>query len=413
MSLLRRIMILSIPFAMGCVCSASTPGVTGQNAVTNHVKNISSVEFAKNLGAGWNFGNQFDAFKEGVYDETAWGNPRTTPGLFKKLKEYGFSSVRIPVTWLGRTGESPDYTIDKAFIDRLAEVVGYAEDAGLNVIINIHHDGADGKNWLDPKGSAADPALQAATKKHITAIWTQIAERFKDKGDFLIFESFNEIHDGGWGWGDNIKDGGKQYQVLNEWNQTFVDAVRATGGNNATRFLGVPSYCTNPDLAIAFFEKPKDSVDDRLLVAVHFYDPTTYAIEAKFTEWGHTAAPDKKEKWGDEENVTDKFDKLQAKFPANGTGLYIGEWGATRRSNERDEKFRDYYIAYVAKSAAERGIPMFFWDNNSPSAGHEAFGVINHADGTLLPQGEEVVKAIIGAQSPTVTLQDIYRQAPE
>lgn len=104
-----------------------------------------------------------------------------------------------------------------------------------------------------------------------------------------MFEAFNEIHDGGWGWGDNRKDGGKQYRTLNEWNQTFVDAVRATGGENATRFLGIPGYCTNPSLTMENLVLPTDPANDRLLVAVHFYDPSEFAIEAKYTEWGHTA----------------------------------------------------------------------------------------------------------------------------
>lgn len=406
---LKIFLISCLALTFGSTFAASSHA---DDTVPAKKQDISSVEFARNLAPGWNLGNQFDAFKEGVLDETAWGNPKVTPQLFENLKKYGFKSVRIPVTWLGRTGEAPDFTIDSKFLDRVASMVEQAERAGLNVIINIHHDGADGKNWLDPKGSAANPAKQEATIARIKTTWRQIADRFADKGDFLIFEGFNEIHDGGWGWGDNRKDGGKQYKVLNEWNQAFVDAVRATGGNNATRFLGVPGYCTNPELTLEHFVKPTDSADDRLLVSVHFYDPTTFAIEAKFTEWGHTASKDKKEAWGDEENATGTFKKLHDKFIAEGTGLYIGEWGATRRANPRDEKFRLYYIAYVSKAATEAGIPLFFWDNNSPAAGHEAFGVINHADGTFLPQGEAVVKAIMQSADPDVTLQSIYDAAP-
>ena len=169
-------------------------------------------------------------------------------------------------------------------MDRVAEVVGYAENAGLNAIVNIHHDGADSSYWLNIKEAAKNESKNTAIKVELKAVWMQIAERFKDKGNFLAFESMNEIHDGGWGWGENRTDGGKQYAVLNEWNQVFVDAVRAVGGENADRFLGVPGYCTNPELTISSFILPTDKVRNRLMVAVHFYDPYEYTLNATYSE---------------------------------------------------------------------------------------------------------------------------------
>ena len=244
-------------------------------------------EIAASLGLGWNLGNQLDAHNNGVADETAWGNQPTTQALFDQLAASGITSVRIPVTWLGHVGEAPDYTIEADYLNRVAEVVGYAENAGLNAIINIHHDGADSQYWLNIKSSATDDAVNESVKVQLKAMWTQIAERFRDKGNFLVFEAMNEIHDGGWGWGDNRTDGGKQYAVLNEWNQVFVDAVRATGGNNTERYLGVPGYVTNIDLTVENFVLPTDAVQNRLMVAVHFYDPNEYTLNAKFSEWGH------------------------------------------------------------------------------------------------------------------------------
>lgn len=426
MTIFRKLLAFGIGMAVSMSCSSShkdapdsldppSPPAADSTAVEEPeppLSTLSSVEFARHLGAGWNLGNQFDSFNNGLAGETAWGNPRATSDLFKRLKEYGFSSVRIPITWLGQFGEAPDFTINPAWLNRIAEVVGYAEKAGLKAIINIHHDGADGSHWLNPKGCAADPTLQESTIAQIKAIWSQIARRFADKDHFLIFESFNEIHDGGWGWGDNRNDGGKQYKVLNEWNQAFVDAVRAAGGYNETRFLGLPGYCTNPDLTIANFVRPNDPAADRLLVAVHFYDPTTFAIEAKYTEWGHTGTKGKKESWGDEDNARQTMKKLNDKFIAAGTGVYVGEWGATRRANQRDEDFRLYYISYVGKVAADYGIPLFFWDNGSTATGHEAFGVVRHSDGVLLDKGQGVVDAIMHGLDPDVTLQSIYDSAP-
>lgn len=375
-----------------------------------------SVGYARALGLGWNLGNQFDANNNGVAGETVWGNPKTTQQLFDKLVEAGISSVRIPITWLGQYGSAPDYTINQAWLDRIAEVVGYAEQAGLRAIINIHHDGADSKNWLNIKAAATNPELNASIKQQIKAIWTQIAQRFADKGQFLMFESFNEIHDGGWGWGSNRNDGGKQYGVLNEWNQEFVDAVRATGGNNATRFLGVPGYVTNPDLTIQHFVKPADTADDRILVAVHYYDPNEFTLTAKFKEWGHTGTASKKATYGDEADVRNTFDKLAEKFTNAGTGLYIGEFGCTTRSAARDELFRLYYLEYVTKAGHDKGFGMILWDNGSNSTGNEAHGYFNHATGAFMStKAQKAIETMVKAfteTDPSYTLDAIYSTAP-
>ncbi len=377
-----------------------------------------SVEMAKLMSLGWNLGNQFDSHNNGVASETAWGNAATTQALFMQLAQSGIKAVRIPVTWLGKFGSAPDYKIDEAWLNRIAEVVGYAENAGLYAIINMHHDGANSAYWLDIKGAATDASKQAAIKEQITAMWGQIAARFADKGHFLMFEAFNEIHDGGWGWGDNRKDGGKQYAALNEWNQTFVDAVRAAGGYNATRFLGIPGYVTNPALTMDHLVLPNDPAGaDRLLVAVHFYDPTQFAIEATATEWGHTGNPANTAGWGDEANVTDTFDKLANKYISAGHGVYVGECGATTRSTERDEAFRLYYIEYVFKAAADRGLAMFFWDNGSAATGKEAFGLFNHTTGRFISsKAEAAVATMVKAfttDDPAYTLQSVYDNAPQ
>ncbi len=377
----------------------------------------SSVDFARVLALGWNLGNQFDAHNNGTASETAWGNPAATQELFNKLAEAGIRSVRIPVTWLGQFGAAPDYTINAAWLDRIAEIVGYAENAGLRAVINIHHDGADSAHWLNIKDAAKDAALNTSIKEQIKALWTQIAQRFADKGQFLMFESFNEIHDGGWGWGENRKDGGKQYAVLNEWNQVFVDAVRATGGNNATRFLGVPGYVTNPDLTLEHFVKPTDSANDRLLVAVHYYDPNDFTLTAKFTEWGHTGDASKKASYGDEGDLRNMFGRLADKYVKAGTGLYIGEFGCTTRANSRDELFRLYYLEYVCKAGHDNGFGMFIWDNGSTGTGNEANGYFNHGSGAFISNKakaavETMVKAFTNTDA-SYTLDAVYQGAPK
>lgn len=388
------------------------PAEPGSNEITGETP----WAVAKSLGLGWNLGNQQDAHSNGVANETIWGNRKATQALFDKLAAAGITTVRIPVTWMGHIGAAPGYEIEKAWLDRVAEVVGYAENAGLNAMVNIHHDGADSSYWLNIKEAAKSESKNTAVKAELEAIWTQIAERFKDKGNFLAFESMNEIHDGGWGWGENRTDGGKQYAVLNEWNQVFVNAVRAVGGENADRFLGVPGYCTNPELTISAFKLPTDKVQNRLMVAVHFYDPYEYTLNAAYSEWGHTGAAGKKVSGGDEDNVKNIFGKLKAAYVDKGIPVYIGEMGCVHRANVREESFRKYYLEYVCKAAKEYGMAPVYWDNGGTGAGKEESGLFNHATGDYLNNAEEIVGAMkkaVFTEDASYTLQSVYNNAPQ
>src|SRR5690554_150814 len=370
---------------------------------------------AHTLGMGWNLGNQLDAHANGTANETIWGNQAATQATFDKLAEAGFASVRIPVTWLGKVGPAPDYAIDNDWLNRVAELVDYAEHAGLNAIINIHHDGADSKYWLNIKDAATNPQVNQAVKEQLAAMWTQIAGKFKDKGDFLIFESMNEIHDGGWGYGTNLNDNGKQYAALNQWNQVFVDAVRATGGNNSERYLGIPGYVTSPQLTIDHLVLPSDPATNRLLISVHYYDPHLYTLEDQFQQWGHSAAADKKADYGDEAHVQEIFGKLKTKFIDKGIPVYIGEMGSVHRSTEAAEAFRKYYLEYICKAARTYGMAPFYWDNGSSAAGRESSGIINHATGEFLNNGADIAAIMVTAitnDDPAYTLETVYDKAP-
>lgn len=369
------------------------------------------------LGVGWNLGNQMDAHNNGVAGETAWGNPKATQATFDAVKRAGFVSVRIPVTWLGQFGESPDYKIKEAWLDRVAELVGYAEKAGLKAIVNIHHDGGDSKYWLDITNAAKDDAVNTRVKAQLKAMWTQIAERFKNTGDFLMFEALNEIHDGKWGWGANRTDGGKQYRVLNEWMQTFVDAVRAVGGENTSRWLGVCGYSANPELTIEHLKIPDDPTKNRIMISVHYYGPTEYTLECKYSEWGHNGAADKKA-GGDvnEEYVKRLFGQLKSIYVDKGYPVYIGETGNSRRGDARAESFRKYFLEYVAKAAQTYGLEILLWDNGSTSAGRESHGYFNHATGAYINNGEDIVKAFVGGYTNTdigYTLESVYNNSPK
>lgn len=373
-------------------------------------------QVAEKLGLGWNLGNQMDAHVDGVSSETGWGNPAATRATFDKVKSAGFSSVRIPVTWLGHIGPAPDYTIDPEWLGRVAELVGYAENAGLNVIINMHHDGADSEYWLNIREAALDPEKDRQINGQISAMWTQIAGKFIDKGDFLIFEAFNEIHDGGWGWGANRTDGGKQYACLNGWNRTFVKAVRSAGGANEDRYLAVPGYCTNPDLTMEYLELPEDVVEDRLMVSVHYYDPNEYTLTAKYPEWGHTAQPGKCAGPDEEEHVKDVFSALHEKFISKGIPVYIGETGCVNRATELEQAFQRYWFEYVLKAAKTYGMSAFVWDNGAKGTGNEQHGFIDHATGEYCSEPARLaVETMVRAMNDgdgSYTLETVYDNAP-
>ena len=333
-----------------------------------------AVKFAESLGFGWNMGNHMDAWytadgKE-ISSETCWGNKEATAETFKKVKEAGYASVRIPITWLGHIGAAPSYTIEEAWLNRVAQLVDWAEEAGLKVIINMHHDGANSEHWLDVKNAALDASVNEKIEAQFSAMWKQIAEKFKDKGNFLIFEPFNEIHDGGWGWGDNRTDGGKQYAIVNGWNQLFVNTVRATGGNNATRYLAVIGYDTDIELTIDNLKLPTDVVENRLIVGVHCYDPYLYTLENQFAQWGHVA--DSSLAPGDKEStLSNRMKKMKDAFVDKGIPVYFGEMGCSERDNETDEVYRRYYLHYFAKAARTYGFAAMVWDNGAEGGGRQ------------------------------------------
>ncbi len=389
-------------------------------------------KMALKLGLGWNMGNHFDAFYNWHYvdangfdwynypSETAWGNVLATQVTFNGVKAAGFTSVRIPVTWLNYIGPAPDYKIDEAWINRVYEVVQFAHNAGLYVIINTHHDEnhAD-DHWLDIKNAVNNSALNTAIKAEIKAFWSQVATRFADCGDWLIMEGFNEINDGGWGWSEDFrKDPTRQCNILNEWNQVFVDAVRATGGNNATRWLGVPTYAANPEYA-KYLKMPDDKAN-KLMLAVHFYDPGDFTIgEKQYSDWGHTGNPSRKASGGDEDHVQDVFGKLYTDYVAKNIPCYLGEFGCSMRakSDARAWAFYLYYMEYVVKAARTYGLPCFLWDNGGDgSAGQEHHGYINHGTGAFLGNSGEVVAKMKKAWFTTsegYTLQTVYDSAPK
>lgn len=418
---------MTLAFATIVSCKGSDSSDSG----THHTSQPSpepqqqdAIAYAQTLGIGWNLGNSLDAHADGVGNETCWGNGKATQATFDAVKRMGFCSVRIPVTWMGHIGAAPDYKIDEAWMNRVAEVAGYARKAGLKAIINVHHDGAASNDngaasfpkgvWLRIDKAMSSQDADTQIKDEITKVWTQIAKRFAAEGEWLVFETFNEIHDGMWGY--PINDA--LYRKMNEWNQTALDAIRATGGNNETRYVGIPCYAANPSFAKAQYVLPKDKAKNRLMVAVHTYDPYDYAGAANTSEWGHTANNNSgsyKESY-----ITTILNNLKNRFISNGIPVYFGEFGCVHRSTERAEAFRKYYLEYNIKNMRDNRIPVMIWDNGTSGSGAEKFGLINHANGSYvrnsdIDDAKEVVELMVNAwnsDSNDYTLESIYNRAP-
>ena len=363
------------------------------------------------LGLGWNLGNHFDAYYQGVSSETAWGNPKATQATFDGVKAAGFTTVRIPVTWMGHIGEAPDYKIEDAWMNRVYEVVGYAEKAGLNVILNTHHDEDHNEgHWQNLANAVDSEEANTQIKAEIAAVWGQIAEKFKDKGDFLMLESFNElIYKSEWYSSSNTE---KRCNVINEWNQVFVDAVRATGGNNATRWLGVPGYAASPNF-LKYLTVPEDPAKKTML-AFHCYDPYDYTIgDKQLPDWGHTGASFP----NGEEEIKALFHGIYTNYIAKDIPIYMGEFGCSLRdkNNAKAWAYYLYYLEYVVKCAKTYGIAPILWDNGAKGYGKECHAYIDHGTGQYIGNSQPAVAAMVKAwktDSEGYTLQTIYNSAP-
>lgn len=323
----------------------------------SEMRDMSTMEIVDEMGLGINLGNTFEACGgwingNSVTDyETAWGSPVITEEMIEGYAAEGFGVLRVPVAWSNLMTE--DYTIAPTYIERVHEVVGWALEDGMYVIMNIHWDGG----WWENFPEDTDECM-----KKYTAIWTQLCDAFGDYGDRLMFESLNE--EGGWDsvWnrysGDN-ENKAVSFQLLNDINQQFVDVVRGSGGNNAERHLLIAGYNTDVDLTCDDLYVMPDDPAGRCAVSVHYYTPSTFCILDADADWGQA-----KTTWGSPRDVAELesyMDKLQKHFIDNGVPVIVGEFGAVAIKNKSDEEVRNYNIE-VVKAAYERGICMVLWD---------------------------------------------------
>lgn len=337
------------------------------------------------MGMGWSYGNQMDAFNSGCADENAWAETKATLATFKGLAAKGFKTVRIPITCLGKVGKAPDYKINEQWLERVVELVGWAKESGLNVIINIQHDGEGSDNWLSVKNFETQ-----STKEKFAAIWKQLAETFKDEGAYLIFEPYNEIHDLDYGTSDeNII---KYSKPMGDLLQLFIDTVRETGGKNTTRWLSCPTYYGRMR-AIDSLIMPEDS-SNRLMVAIHILEPSEFTVEGVSDVWGEDEHKLVSEE--DEEHQETYISESLAKVAAKGYPFYVGDMETSIRDG--DVRFYNlYWLAYIGTCLHKYKASPILWDNGLKGFGKtEHHGYIDHSTGEYMTDQKEGSKDIYG-----------------
>lgn len=363
---------ISLIICLVLICGSMS--VIASAEQTHEDFSLSSLDFVSQIKAGWNLGNTFEAtgrWGEEWRDsytvndvETGWGNPTTTEDMFNMVARQGFNGVRIPVSWYRWVDDDNGYKIDPDWMARVKEIVGYAYSNNMYVILNMHH---DDKDWLNI--GASDSEWTKIMEKYC-AIWTQIANEFKDYDEHLIFEGANEIVNGGNWWGTD-----EDLERVNDVHKHFVETVRATGGNNAKRYLMLST------LGAQWYEHQWGALripngDEHCIIDIHWY-----AVHTDTAEY---------------ENY---MSAIYRKLVSQGTAVVFGECGINK--NQSDEKKVLWARAYFGTSSKYK-IPTFIWDDGGD------FTVLNRR--TLKWASQAQVDAIIdtvGASSNPIVYGDI------
>ena len=335
-----------------------------------------ALAFVRDMKLGWNLGNTFDASNCNWLDdplkyETAWCGAMTTKELILELKNSGFNTIRVPVSWHNHIDEN--HQIDEAWLNRVQEVVDWIYEEDMYIILNIHHD--DDKNYMYPSYDCLD-----SSKKYLTDIWTQLATRFADYDTHLIFETMNEPRQVGtdiewWVPDTNAANAVEAFDCINQMNQTAVDTIRSVNsGHNTERYIMVPAYCASAEFALAGgFEMPEDTLataENRLILSVHAYTPYNFALNRDGT------ADFDISKTSSTTDIDSFMRRLYTKFTAVGKPVVIGEFGALDKGNTES---RTQYAAYYIAMARHYGLTAAWWDNNAINADGECFQIIDRA----------------------------------
>ncbi|MFA9187345.1 cellulase family glycosylhydrolase [Flavobacterium sp. FBOR7N2.3] len=337
-----------------------------------------AVQLAAKIKLGWNIGNALEA----TGGETAWGNPKTTKALIDLVKANGFNAIRIPCSWNQNLSNSNKAEISTVWLNRVKEVVQYCIDNEMYVLINIHWDGG----WLENNVTEEQKEANNAKQK---AFWEQIATHFREFDEHLLFASANE---------PNVEDA-TQMTVLTSYHQTFIDAVRSTGGKNAYRTLVIQGPTTDIEKTKELMTiLPIDTVTNRMMVEVHYYGPWTFAGLTKDESWGKmfyywgtgfhsTTDVERNATYGEEADLEKNFKLMKTQFVDKGIPVLLGEFGAIRRTTLTGDDLilhlasRAYYLKTVVKQAKANGLLPFYWDEGS--TGNNGFGIFKRSDNTV------------------------------
>lgn len=337
---------------------------------TTSFEDLNQSQIVEAMGPGWNLGNQLESVTDNVPEETNWGNPVITEKLIQSVKAAGFKSIRIPVSYFAKIDDDKDYMIDSKWLDRVQEVVNYCIKNDLYAVINIH---GDGYNTIDGGWLLCNGKNQTEIKKKYKKVWKQIAERFKNYDEHLLFESMNEEFDGSYS-----EPNKEYYQNINDYNQIFVDTVRKTGDNNTKRWLIISGWNTNIDYTAGDYgfklptdqyrDKSIDKEEQRIMISVHYYSPWDFCggENCVITQWGNEADdPSKTSTTCDETYMKNQLNLMKTTFADKGYPVFIGEYGSIDKTSYDSEN--EYYRAYFARKLCQLSrkngcIPMY-WDN--------------------------------------------------
>ena len=332
-----------------------TPEPGGEEAGSQDV--TAGEKLMETLKVGWNLGNTFDA-PDG---ETAWGNPETTKELIGAVKDLGFGFIRIPVSWHKHLSQAPEYRMDAAWLDRVETVTDWALDAELYVILDAHHD----CEVYYPFGENRENA-----RTYLNAVWSQVAARFAGRDERLIFQTMNEPRLMGTGLEWNLdlqnRDCLTALEVINELNQTAVDAIRAAGGYNESRWIIVSPYAGKSAASLAEQFRLPDDPAGKLIVSAHEYIPYDLCLNVNSSVKEFTGR--------DEAEIEAFMEKLNRRFVSQGVPVIIDEMGAVDKGNG---EARYAWAKYYVSRAKEYGIACCWWDNGSLHSGGEGFGLID------------------------------------
>ena len=328
----------------------------------NEGMTLSAQEWTRDVVMGWNLGNSLEC----PYTETEWGNPKTTKAMIHAVAEAGFNAIRIPVRWINHVNNTTDMIVNADWLARVKEVVDWCLEENMYVIINSHHE-----EWYDRNPYYSK---QEENNRKLAALWTCIATYFRDYDQRLIFAGTNETTVN---WAAPTAE---QQAVQNSYNQTFVDAVRETGGKNYYRNIVVQTFACSPYHGLNGFTIPTDKVEGRLSVEFHYYDPYEYCGNCTYYYWGE-AYKDKGRILASstEKTITNLFDRITNTWAKKGLGVVMGEYGVSNHFTEDDKQTQQenmqYYLKCVVSEARQHGFAAFAWDNNAFNNGPENFGI--------------------------------------